>query len=101
MWEISPMKINENEAKGNPADFNMISRQLKLECDQYTLNAAKKKKKGEDDEDDFDEEEDDYYEKEEEEENPFDVEPSEDDLIDDEFPDDEDDLFDDEEDNFR
>ena len=65
--------------------------------DPYTLNAAKKKKK---DEDDLDEEDDDYYE-EEEEETPFDVEPSEDDLIEDEFPDDEDDLFDEEEDNFR
>ena len=100
MLEKKPMNADENELIEKSIDFNKISKQYSLEDDQYTLNAAKKKKKDEDDEDDFDEEEDDYYEKEEEEENPFDVEPSEDDLTED-FPDDDEDLFDDDEDSFR
>ena len=100
MWEKSPMEIKENEFAISSEDFNGISRWLSLDEDRYTLNAAKKKKKDEDDEDDFDEE-DDYYEEEEEDENPFDVEPSEDDLVDDDFPDEEDDMFDDEDDTYR
>lgn len=64
--------------------------------DEYFLNAARNKK--EDDEDE-NEEDDEYYTEEEEEENPFDKEPSEKDLIDDDFPlvDPEEDMFDEDE----
>ena len=49
MWEKSPMKINENELTENSIDFDKVCRQLSLEEDQHSLNAAKKKKKDEDD----------------------------------------------------
>lgn len=96
------MVLTERELTEECPEKQFVGQLVSQYEDPYTLNAAKKKKKDEDDEDDIDDEEkDDFYEEGEEEENPFDVEPSEDDLINDEFPDDEDDLFDEEEDTFH
>ena len=81
------MEINE---KGLSEPFLIeqpLRRQIKWDEVYYSLNASKKKKK-DDDDDDFDNDKDDYYEEEEDDDNPFDIEPSEDDLVDDEFPDD-------------
>ncbi len=65
--------------------------------DNYILHAAKNKN---DDEDDDVEEDDDYYNDEEEEEkNPFDKEPTEKDIVEEDIPlvDPEEDMFDDDE----
>jgi hypothetical protein len=95
-----PMMLTEKELTEKFPERQFFGQLVNQDEDLYTLNAAKKKKKNEDDDDDIDDEEkDDFYE-EEEEENPFDVEPSEDDLIED-FPDEDDDLFDDDEDTFH
>ena len=96
------MVIKENEITETLIDNKHYGQYLNLNDDPHSLNAAKRKKKDEDEDDDYDDEEkDDYYEEEEEDENPFDIEPSEGDLVDDEFPDDDDDLFDDEDDTYR
>jgi len=62
----------------------------------YTLNAAKDKN---DDDDDEKEEDDDYYNEEEEDENPFDKEPTDQDLVEEDLPivDPEEDILDDDE----
>ncbi len=68
--------------------------------DTYALFAAKKKKDEDEEDDDSDEEgKDGFYEEEEEEgnENPFDIEPTDKDIVENDFPDDEDDLFEDDE----
>jgi len=96
----SPMMLTEREMTEEFPERQFFGQLVNQDEDLYTLNAAKKKKKNEDEDDDIDDEEkDDFYE-EEEEENPFDVEPSEDDLIED-FPDEDDDLFEDDEDTFH
>ena len=65
--------------------------------DGHILYAARNKK---DDEDENEKDDDEYYTEEEEEENPFDKEPSENDLIDEDLPfiDPEEDDFDEDED---
>jgi hypothetical protein len=94
------MEINEREFVESYLKDQPCRRRIKWDEDRYSINAAKKKKKNDDDFDD--EEKDDFFEEEEEDENPFDIEPSEEDLVEDEFPDDEDDLFDDDdEDTYR
>jgi len=98
MWEKCSMELNEKELIETSFDNQFINRQLSLDKDVYLINAAKRKKKDED-EDDLDEEDDDDLV--EEEENPFDIEPTEEDIIEDEFPDDDDDLFEEDEDSFR
>jgi len=92
------MEINEREFVESSLKDQPFRRRIKWDEDHYSINAAKKKKK---DDDDFDDEEkDDFFE--EGDENPFDIEPTEDDLVEDEFPDDEDDLFDeDDEDTYH
>lgn len=101
MWEKSSMELNEKDIHENSLVSEFV-RQFRQEDDPHSLNAAKRRRKDEDDDDYDDEEEDNYYEEEEEEDNPFDVEPSEDDILEDEFPDEDDDLFEDEdEDSFR
>jgi len=93
------METNEREFIKPFLNEQLFGHQIKLDKDYISINVAKKKKK---DDDDFDDEEkDDFFEEEEEDENPFDIEPTEDDLVEDEFPDDEDDLFDDEDENYR
>jgi hypothetical protein len=93
------MDLLDKELIEKHLDNKLINQQLSLDEDVNSINTAKKKKK---DDDDFDDEEkDDFFEEEEEDENPFDIEPTEDDLVEDEFPDDEDDLFDDEDENYR
>lgn len=93
------MGTNEREIIEPHLNERPFRQQFKLDKDYSSINTAKKKKK---DDDDFDDEEkDDFLEEEEEDENPFDIEPTEDDLVEDEFPDDEDDLFDDEDENYR
>jgi hypothetical protein len=99
----SSMELLDKELIEEHFDEQFISQQPSLKEETYSINAAKRKKKDEDD-DDIDDEEDDglFEEEEEEDENPFDVEPTEEDIIKDEFPDDEDDLFEEEdEDSFR
>ena len=98
MWEKCSMELNEEGLTETSFDAQFIGQRLNLDEDTYSLFAAKRKKKDEDD-DDIDDEEDDalFEEEEEEDENPFDIEPTEEDIIEDEFPD-EDDLFDEEED---
>jgi len=93
------MDLLDKELIEKHLDNKLINQQLSLDEDVNSINTAKKKKK---DDDDFDDEEkDDFFEEEEEDENPFDIEPTEDDLVEDEFPDDEGDLFDDEDENYR
>ena len=95
------MELNEKELLETVSDNQFINMQPNLDEEPYSLFAAKRKKKDEED-DDIDDKEDDFYEEEEEEEeNPFEVEPSEEYLIEDEIPDDEDDLFEEDEDSFR
>ncbi len=67
--------------------------------DDYSLHAAKNKD-NDDDDDDEKEEDDDYYnEEKEEDENPFDKEPTDKDIVEEDIPvvDPEEDLFDDDE----
>ena len=102
MWEKCSMELNEKELIENSFDNQFINLQPGMDEDQYSLYAAKRKKKDEDDDDIDDEDDDSLFEEEEEDENPFDIEPTEEDIIEDEFPDDEDDLFEEEdEDSFR
>jgi len=103
MWEKCSMELNEKGLTETSFGAQFIGQWLNLDEDTYSLFAAKRKKKDEDD-DDIDEEDGDglFEEEEEEDENPFDIEPTEEDIIEDEFPDDEDDLFEeDDEDSFR
>lgn len=67
----------------------------------HSIGAAKKGRDNDDDDDIDDENEDDDFYDEEEEDNPFEKEPDEDDLVDDDFPvDEDDDLFEDDESQF-
>ena len=96
------MELNEEGLTETSFDAQFIGQWLNLDEDTYSLFAAKRKKKDEDDDDIDDEDDDSLFEEEEEDENPFDIEPTEEDIIEDEFPDDEDDLFEEEdEDSFR
>lgn len=71
---------------------NELPEELKKEL--YKINAGRKK-----DDDDEENEEDDYYNDEEEGENPFDREPTDREIVDNEFPvNPEEDLFDEDED---
>ena len=78
-----------NEQEHEKRDHNSYDMQL--------LNAAKK---SDDDDEGADDDEDDFYNEEEDEENPFEKEPDEDDLADEDYPmaDPEEDLLDEDED---
>ena len=70
--------------------------------DIYIIEAAKRNRKNDDDDEDIVDDDDYYNHDDEDKDNPFDKEPSEDDLLDEDFPlDDEDDLFDDEDDTYN
>jgi len=98
MWEKGSLKLLEIELAEAISKDKQLDKWLDPEEDIYPRNVAKKKKK--DENDDFeDEENEDYYEEEEEDENPFDIEPTEDDLVEDDFPDEDDDMFDEDEDD--
>ncbi len=79
------MELNEKELLETLSDNQFINMQLNQDEDQHSLFAAKRKKKDEEDDDVEDEEDDFYEEEEEEEENPFEIEPSEEDLIEDDI----------------
>jgi hypothetical protein len=99
------MQINEHKEEFVETSYGdtFIGQQRNTDEARYSLNAAKKKKKDEDDDDDFEEEEDDDYYNgdEEEDDNPFDIEPTEKDLVDEELPEEDDDLFDEDEDTYK
>ncbi|MDX1371468.1 MAG: hypothetical protein R3321_03320 [Nitrososphaeraceae archaeon] len=92
------MNIGKIETTTDQSTGNILLDQNQRDLEEYTKSTSTTKLiagKYSDDEDDFNDE-DDYYD-EEEEDNPFDKEPDEDDLTDDDFPvaDPEEDLFDD------
>lgn len=96
------MKINEMMFIEPSQEDSILKERIKLNDGPCCISAAKKKKQKDEDDDDYGEEEkDEFYEEEEEEENPFDIEPSEDDIVEDDFPDDEDDLFDEDDETYR
>ena len=76
--------------------------QEKRDHNRYDIQLLSTAKRYDDDDDELDDEEDDFYneEEEEEEDNPFEKEPEEDDLADEDYPmaDPEEDLLDDDED---
>ncbi|MBT8378003.1 MAG: hypothetical protein KJN64_02095 [Ignavibacteria bacterium] len=71
--------------------------------DICTIEAAKKRKRKNDDDNEDNVDDDDYYNNDDEDkDNPFDKEPGQNDLLDEDFPlEDEDDLFDDEDDIYN
>ena len=94
--ELNPLSILWAGEETNANDERMFP----SDKDDYILHAAKNKNDDEDGDDDI-EDDDDHYneEKEEEEENPFDKEPTDKDIVEEDIPliDPEEDIFDDDE----